>query len=122
MAVSAQEHALHDLHPSLGKRARQPATRQRERLLGRVDVVKLQRSRVSRVAAEPARAPGLAYEDLLDAPPTGADCLHPAPFAAVAPRRRPHPDRPAVVLALAHERGLAPDSGPPLRARGLKVE
>jgi hypothetical protein len=122
MAVGTQEHALHDLLPSLRQRARQPATRQRERLLSRVDVVKLQRSRVSRVTAEPACAAGLAYEDLLDAPPTVAHRLDPAPLAPIAPRRRSHPRRPAVVPALAYDRGLSPGSRPSFRAHGLKIE
>ena len=75
VAVATDEEALLGLRTRLLQRARDATVTKRERLLGRIDVMKMQSADATIVAAEKARSTGLRHEDLLYASTAASDSL-----------------------------------------------
>ena len=93
MAVGAQEDALLRLLPSCSIERRDPAQGEREGLLARILVVKLEGGKTSVIAADPAAATGLLDQLGLGAATPFGDPVHPALPAAGAPAVLDHEGR-----------------------------
>jgi hypothetical protein len=104
MTRRADEDAFRRLGTRCRQGQRHAARRERERLLGRIEMVEVQRGVRTRVAAQDTRPAGLGNKYPLDLAPPAVDGVDPAALAAKSIRAAQDKDHRPVLWAVAVER------------------